>query len=69
LEESYREEMGTEMFQRQQLCQNVARKIASKNNNNYIKESSKYFNSKVKPEEFTEKDRLLMKKTQFLNKI
>jgi hypothetical protein len=41
--------MGTEMFQRLQIFQQLARKVASENNDLLIVESTEYFNSKVKP--------------------
>ena len=56
------------MFQRLQTCQNLARKIASKNNDKSIEESTKYFNSKVKPVEFKEEDWVLMKEHIFSTK-
>jgi hypothetical protein len=56
------------MFQRLQTCQNLVRKIASKNNNKSIEESTKYFNCKVKPVEFKEENWVLMKEQNFLNK-
>jgi hypothetical protein len=46
--------LGTDIFQWLQICQNLARKIARKHNDNSIKESTKYFNSKVKPVDFKE---------------
>jgi hypothetical protein len=53
------------MFQRLQLCQNLARRIASENNDKSIEESPKYFNSKVKPVEFKEDDWALLKEHNF----
>jgi hypothetical protein len=48
----YGEDLGTEMFQRLQICQNLVRKIANEHNDQSIEKSTKYFNSKVKPVDF-----------------
>jgi hypothetical protein len=64
----YGEDLGTEMFQRLQTCQNLARKIASEYNDRSIEESTKYFNSKVIPVEFKEEDWVLMSEHNFLHK-
>jgi hypothetical protein len=49
------------MFQRLPICQNLARKIAREHYDNSNEESTKYFNSKVKPVNFKEDDLVLMK--------
>ena len=56
------------MFQRLQICQQLARKIASENNDASIEESTKYFNSKVKQVLFQENDWVLLKEHNFLHK-
>jgi hypothetical protein len=56
------------MFQRLQICQNLARKIAREHNDNLIEESTKYFNSKVKPLNFKEADLVMMKEHNFKHK-
>jgi hypothetical protein len=65
LRRQFGENMGTVTFQILQVCQNLTLKIASINNDHSIEESTKYFNSKVKPVEFKEDDWVLIKKTQF----
>jgi hypothetical protein len=62
----YGSDLGTEMFQRLQMCKNLARKIASEHNDHSIEESTKYFNSKVKPVNLD--DLVLMKEHNFMNK-
>jgi hypothetical protein len=57
----YGEDLGIEMFQRLQVCQNLERQIASENNDKSIEESTKYFNSKAKPVEFKVDDWVLLK--------
>ena len=64
----YGEDLGTEMFQRLQICQQLARKEASENNDTSIKDSSKYFNSKVKQVVSQENDWVLLKEHNFLYK-
>jgi hypothetical protein len=49
------------------VCQNLARKIASENNDKYMEESTKCFNSKVKPVEFKDEWEVL-KDHNFLHK-
>jgi hypothetical protein len=53
--------MGTEMFQRLQTCQKLARLIASEHNIKSIEESTKYCNSKIKLFEFKEEDWVVTK--------
>ena len=60
--------MGTEMFRRLQICQQLARKIAGENNDQSIENSTDYFNSKVKPVKFEVDDWVLMKEHNFLHK-
>ena len=42
LRKMYGEDLGTEMFQRLQICQQLARKIASENNDASIEESTEF---------------------------
>ena len=56
------------MFQRLQNCQQLARTIASENNDTSIEKSTEYFNSKVKPVNFKEDDWVLLKEHNFLHK-
>jgi hypothetical protein len=56
------------MFQRLQVCQNLARKIANENNDKSIEESAEYLKSRVKPFEFKEDNWLLLKEHNFLHK-
>jgi hypothetical protein len=49
------------MYQRLKICQELARKIARKNNEESIENSLKYFNSKVKPVTFEANKWVLLK--------
>ena len=68
LRKFYGEDMGTDMFQRLQICQDLTRKVASENNDTSIEDSTKYFNSKVKQVVFQENDWVLLKEHNFLHK-
>ncbi len=48
----YEEDLGTDVYRILKICQNLARKIPSENNKESIENSTKYFNSKVKPVTF-----------------
>ncbi len=50
------------MFQRLKVCQELARKIVSQNNDRSIEDLAEYFNTKVK------NDRVLLKEHNFLHK-
>jgi hypothetical protein len=60
--------LGSEMFQRLQICQNLSRKITREHNDNSNEESTKYFNLKVKSVNFKEDDSVLMKEHNFMHK-
>jgi hypothetical protein len=60
----YGEDIGNEMFQRLQVCQNLASKVANENKDKSIEVSTEYFISKVKLLEFKE----LVKQLNFLHK-
>jgi hypothetical protein len=60
--------LGAEMIQRLKVCQNLARKIATENNEKLIGESTKYFNSKIKTVEFREDIWVCLKDHNFNHK-
>ncbi len=62
------EDLGTDMHQRLKICQQLARKIASENNEESIESSTKYFNSKVKSVTFEVGEWVILKKHNFLHK-
>jgi glucuronate isomerase len=66
LRQHYGEDLGTDIYQRLKICQELARKIVSKNNEESIENSTKYFNSKVKPVTFEESEWVLLKEHNFV---
>ena len=64
----YWEDLGTDMYQRLKICQQLARTIASEKNEELIENSTKYFNSKIKPITFEVDKRVLVKIHNFLCK-
>ncbi len=69
LRNHYGEDLGTDMYQRLKICQQLATKIASENNEESIKSSTKYFNSKVKPVTFDVDKWVLLKNITSFTKI
>ena len=56
------------MFQRLQVCQELAKRLARDNNDESIEKSTENYNKKVKPVEFKEGEWVLLKVQNFLNK-
>ena len=50
----YGEDFGKELFQRMKFCQKTAKDVSRSHNDEAIKKSVNYFNSKVKPITFAE---------------
>jgi hypothetical protein len=64
----YGEDLGTDMYQRLKICQQLARNTASENNEELIENSIKYFNSKVKPVTFEVDEWVPLKEHNFLHR-
>ena len=68
LRKQYGEDFGTELYQRMQICHQMAKETARENNDEAIEKSVEYYNSKVKPILFKEGELVLLKVQNFLGK-
>ena len=68
LRKQYGEDFGTELYQRMQICHQIAKETARENNDEAIEKSVQYYNSKVKPITFQEGELVLLKVQNFLGK-
>ena len=68
IQKQYGEDQGTEMYQRLKACHQMAKEVASENNDQSIEKSIPYYNSKVKPLTFEVNEWVLLKVQNFLGK-
>ena len=64
----YGEDFSTELYQRMKFCHETAKDAARSHNDEAVKKSVEYYNSKVKPIIFEEDELVLLKIHKFLVK-